>query len=357
MTEERDFFVLCTCFCGGCFLASVLLDEGTTRSCGGHLLLSVMLLLLFCVTGWVLLRGERRVMVMDLILFVCGGCGYAAASLGGGGEIGDFAVREKVGVFLGSLPFEDKECNAFLTAILTGDRRLLSAETKAAFRDSGASHILALSGMHLGIIYSLMAGLLKIIGNSPIAKAIRTSIIIILSGVYTLATGACESLVRAFLFILIKEGCRLTGRKPKGMRVLCCALIIQLTITPLAIDSVGFKLSYLAMCGICILLPKFEELYPKTKFPDPMRKLWSLASMSISCQVFTAPAVWYYFGTFPQYFLITNLIAMPLTSLIMSLGLLGCLLFYLGVCPSFLLSFIENCIQAMIFCLRTISEL
>ncbi len=349
--------MLCTCFCGGCLLASVLRNGGTTRGCGEHLLLFVMLILFFCALGFAVLRGERRVMMMGLILFLCGGCGYTATSLCGAGRVGDFAATTGVRTFLEGLPFEDRESNAFLTAILTGDRRLLSAETKAAFRGSGASHILALSGMHLGIICSLLGGILKIIGNSPIAKAIKGLTIILFSGIYTLATGACESLVRAFLFILIKEGCRLTGRKPKGMRVLCCALIIQLTITPLAIDSVGFQLSYLAMCGICILLPKFEELYPKSKFPDPMRRLWSLVSMSISCQVFTAPAVWYYFGTFPQYFLITNLIAMPLTSIIMSVGLLACLLFYLGICPDFILDSVEACIQAMIFCLKTISEL
>lgn len=299
------------------------------------------------------------IVAMAATFFFIGATGYGSATATAHmGEKRIFAERYATAVkeAIDSISFENSSCNALAKALMTGDRSSLTAEVKESFRKSGASHILALSGMHLGIIYILLGKVLGIMGNSIVARRIRSSAIIAAAGLYTLMTGAGESLVRAFLFILIAEICRMTGRSSTGLRTLCGALMIQLIITPLAVKSVGFQLSYLAMLGIFTLFPVLEAWYPAKKAgTDPIRKIWSLAALSISCQTFTAPLVWFHFRSFPIYFLITNLIAMPLTTIIMTLSI-GCtILTGLGICPGFLVRADEAAIELLMFCLKVIS--
>lgn len=305
------------------------------------------------------LQRSGNILAMAAAFFLIGATGYGAAAatehMSGKRIVAEryaIAVKETID----SISFENRNCNALAKALMTGDRSSLTAEVKDSFRKSGASHILALSGMHLGIIYLLLGRVLGILGNTIVSRRIRSLTIIAAAGFYTLMTGAGESLVRAFLFILIAEICRMTGRSSTGLRTLCGALMIQLIITPLAVKSVGFQLSYLAMLGIFTLFPILEAWYPAKKSgTDPMQKTWSLAALSISCQTFTAPLVWFHFRSFPIYFLITNLIAMPLTTIIMILSI-GCtILTGLGICPEFLVRADEVAIESLMFCLKVIS--
>lgn len=253
-----------------------------------------------------------------------------------------------------TLPFSDEKPGALLKALLTGDRSGLSADTVEAFRRSGASHILALSGLHLGILYLLLSRLTSPFGNSPKARAFRSLLAIGLSGFYTVAVGAGASIVRAFLFILIREVSGLLGRRRDALRTLCLALLVQLAVSPEVIRSTGFQLSYLAMAGIFLIHPHLAAFYPSSKGPDPVRKLWEALSLSLSCQLTTAPLVWLRFGTFPRYFLITNLLALPLTTVTIAAGV-GCTCFQaLGICPlwlveatAFLLETLEGTLQVI----------
>ena len=85
--------------------------------------------------------------------------------------------------------------------------------------------------------------------------------------------------------------------------------------------------------------------------------MWESASLSISCQVFTSPLAWHYFKSFPEYFLLTNLIALPLTSAIMALSIATIALSALGICPVLLVQANDKAIQAIIYCLTVISEM
>lgn len=89
----------------------------------------------------------------------------------------------------------------------------------------------------------------------------------------------------------------------------------------------------------------------------PMKRIWDMAAMSISCQIFTAPAAWYYFGTFPPYFLITNLIAVPLSTAAINLSIPLLILQPLGLCPGILVEADNAVIQAMCRSLEIISGL
>lgn len=300
---------------------------------------------------------------------------------------------------ISSIPFPHEGTAPLVNALLTGDRSSLGSSVMNSFRDSGASHILALSGLHLGIIYGILLKATSIFGKHPTVKAVRSLIIISLCGIYTLATGASPSLVRAFLFILVNETARLTHRSNNPLRVYCAALFIQTAINPQVISSTGFQLSYLAMAGIFLLYPALKKWYPQEEAAGDMliengagrtesdglegviidkgccrarrcwtswmktivsaapRKIWDAAALTISCQVFTGPLAWWKFGTFPKYFLLTNLLSLPLTSAVMLLSVSTSVLFAIGICPDFLISLTDSSASLLLFIMKVISSM
>ena len=259
-----------------------------------------------------------------------------------------------------AIPYPSETTGPLVKALLTGDKSDLTKEITGIFRNSGASHILALSGLHLGVLYLILTRLTLPLGNSPRARKLRYSLIIGAALFYSIMTGAAPSIIRAFLFITINETAKLLGRKREPVRVLLAALTIQLALKPDVISSVGFQLSYMAMAGIFLLYPTLERIYPSSsgskwsKF-NPFRKIWNAAMLSISCQVFTGPIAWHYFHTFPKYFILTNLIALPLTSAIMTLSVATIALSFFEICPETLVILNDHAMEALVFCLKVIS--
>jgi len=261
-----------------------------------------------------------------------------------------------------SIPFESEDTAALIKALLTGDKSGLSRETINTFRSSGAAHILALSGLHIGIIYLIISKCFSIFGNSISSRRIRCGCVIVAAGFYTLMTGAGPSICRAFLFICIRELSGIaTGRKQEPSRTLLICLTVQLALSPEVIRSVGFQLSYLAMCGIVTVLPALQSWYPEASTRlgrlDPMRWIWNAAALAISCQLFTAPLSWLRFHSFPRFFLITNITALPLTTLVMFLSVTIIALRAMGLSPSLLIQADERLISILTGVLETICTL
>ena len=260
----------------------------------------------------------------------------------------------KLRAFIDSLPFRNQETAPLLRALLTGDRSGLSPETVQIFRRSGASHLLALSGLHMGILYLLFDTLTKALGNSPAARRVRFGLVIGAALFFTLMTGAGPSIVRAFLFISLNETLRLLQRPRKASRVLCTALLLQLVLNPSVISSVGFQLSYLAMAGIFLIYPVLEKWYPEGSRYNPLRWLWNTAALGISCQITTAPLAWLRFHTFPIYFLITNLMAIPLTTVLMGTAVAALSLSAVGLCPQLLITATDGLGRLLLWVLEVI---
>lgn len=359
--------------------------------------------LLVALTLTVITSADRR-QAEILLLFLTAGVFCAATStltsLGAVAGKPLFAgLAADFRSMISSIPFPHDGTAPLVNALLTGDRSSLDDSVMNSFRDSGASHILALSGLHLGIIYGILLKVTSIFGKHPTVKAFRSLIIISLCGIYTLATGASPSLVRAFLFILVNETARLTHRSNNPLRVYCAALFIQTAINPQVISSTGFQLSYLAMAGIFLLYPALKKWYPqeeaagdmliekgadltesdglegvmnnkgccrarrcwtswmKTIVSSAPRKIWDAAALTISCQVFTGPLAWWKFGTFPKYFLLTNLLSLPLTSAVMLLSVSTSVLFAIGICPDFLISLTDSSASLLLFIMKVISSM
>ena len=264
---------------------------------------------------------------------------------------------ERLRGLIDAIPFRADETAPLLKALLTGERSGLSRETTALFRESGASHLLALSGLHIGIIYLIFDKLTQVIGHTRTARVLRYAAILSGAGFFTLMTGAGPSTVRAFLFIAIGETLRLTGRRRNSIRVLSLALLVQLAVNPAAVRNLGFQLSYLAMAGIFLLYPILAKWYPEGSSANPLRRIWNMASLSISCQVFTAPLVWLRFHTFPVYFLITNLLAIPLTSMLMGASVLTVGLGAFGACPDLLIKTTDGLCRLLLTVLEVIASM
>ena len=353
--------------------------------------------------------GERALEGLQALIDRCFGDGSTGVSglsgsgaAGGDGLPGSWAAGG--GGLSGTGAMGSDDAAALLKALLTGQRKGLARETVAAFRSSGAAHILALSGLHLGVIYGILTRGLALLGRSRPAMLLRSLIAVAACGFYCLMCGAGPSLVRAFLFICINEFARHSpGRRREPLRVLCAALMVQLVVCPGVIASVGFQLSYLSMAGIFILFPRLDAWYPalsglfrghnsgsrpepssvnldgpdkhkaKTAFIsapdlilespekarkfDPMRRIWSSIALSISCQIPTAPVVWIHFHTFPKYFLLTNLLALPLTEALIISAVLALLLSALGLEPILLIRLVDFLSRTLLSTLHIISGL
>lgn len=354
MDEARDIVLVSFPFAAGVALAQFI------RFPIFHISLALVALLMLLALGGVLRRRIWYGILFFALGMLCGAVGsFAALGMTGwaGMTVGPEMTRralERTDAIIRAMPFPHSSTNELLRALLTGQRDGLSRETVAAFRSAGASHILALSGLHLGIIYLLVSKLLAVLGNGRIIAVVRSMLIVLVAAFYTLMTGASPSTVRALLFIGINELMRHSpGRRKSPLAVWCSALMIQLAVSPWVIRSVGFQLSYLAMLGIFLVYPWMDGFYPREgRGLHPVRWIWSSMALSISCQLFTAPLVWLRFSTFPKFFLLTNLLALPLTSLLMFAAVPLLLLSLCGLSPAWLVwltdalaSILENCLS------------
>jgi len=395
MKEAGDIVSLTFPFAAGVALAQFFLSEVFPFSSLLHAaLILTALLIVLIISGC--LHGKAWYMLLFLALGIfCGslpsgpGLFDVFSTAGGAMKAGDFFGQSQalcpsgdgMSVFeraLGrtialvrSLPFAHEKTEALLQALLTGSKEALSRDTIVAFRAAGASHILALSGLHLGVIYLLLGRVMSVFGNVPVMMAARSAVIVSVCAFYAIMTGASPSIVRALLFIGINELMRFfPDRRKTPIAVWCCALMIQLCLSPEVIRSVGFQLSYLAMLGIFTLFPVLDGWYdasPNTaplrqgkdrkRTTGPMRWIWSSMALSISCQLFTAPLVWVVFGTFPRYFLLTNLLALPLVSALMPFAIVSATLFALGICPDVLLDLTDFFATLLLSLISIIAEL
>ena len=365
MDGANDIVKLVLPFMAGFILFSCLPVE----TYGTYPTASTSLLALTIISILSILRTEsgpkERFLELITILFLSGIfirantvlCQYTATSGGiltrSASEIGR-AMQDCID----RIEFQSESTNAVIKALLTGNRQDIPDETKEAFRSSGAAHILALSGLHLGIIYLLISKLSEIAGNSRNAKTFRSLLCISVCTIYSLATGAGASIIRALIFIIIRETGILLHRKPDLKTILASSIIIHLTINPADISSIGFQLSYAAIAGIAWIHPHLSAIWPNEEQNGTfMRRIWDSASVSISCQLTTGPLAWLYFGTFPQYFILTNLIAIPLTGIIIPTALTTTALSAFGICPHLLIQVTEMLINALCSALSIIGSL
>jgi competence protein ComEC len=218
--------------------------------------------------------------------------------------------------------FEDNlkpESVGIAKALVLGDRDHLDAEALRSFGNSGAMHVLAVSGLHVGMILSM---LIFFFSKFPKwisrYRAILLSVFII--WVYAFITGLSPSVLRAVVMFSLLSFAKLSGRQYSPMNVLFGSAFILLMYDYKMIFDLGFQLSYLAMVGIFTVYPKIRDmLYFKNKL---LRWSWEGTSVSLAAQLFTFPLTLYCFHQFPNYFLLSNIGLMVISNLVLVLGVL-----------------------------------
>ncbi|MBR1947819.1 MAG: ComEC/Rec2 family competence protein, partial [Bacteroidaceae bacterium] len=208
---------------------------------------------------------------------------------------------------------------SLLAAFSVGEKRGFSQELKEVYSDAGVSHLLALSGLHLGLFYMVVVTLLGFAGGSRKWYIARELLALLLLWVFAFVAGLTPSIVRAaVLFSLVSVG-RCLRRDSSSLNSLAFAAMVMLLFSPRLLFDISFQLSFSAVLAIILLTPWLRELFGCNKRGRLYRSAVSLLAVSFSAQVGVLPFVWYYFGTFPLYFLFANLLLVPLATVLMTL--------------------------------------
>ena len=239
------------------------------------------------------------------------------------------------------------ESKQIALALLLGQKESLGKEVKQAYSATGTQHILAVSGLHVGIIYSIL--LLPLTFFKQKGQLLQKSYLVLVLGliwIYALMTGFSPSVVRAVvMFSLVTLG-QMRKRKPSIWNILAFSALLLLVLDPAIQTDLGFQLSYLAVAGIVGLQPILLRMWaPSNRVLD---YFWQMATVTLAAQLITSPLTLHYFHTFPTYFLVANLLIVPLSYIILCAGVPFLLLAWipmvgsaLGAIVDFLL-FVQN---------------
>ncbi|HWR32029.1 MAG TPA: ComEC/Rec2 family competence protein [Chitinophagaceae bacterium] len=225
-----------------------------------------------------------------------------------------YSTRQNVLNILRSNIAGDKELG-LAEALLIGYKNDLEQSLVQSYTNTGVVHIIAISGLHLGLIYWLLIQLFRPLQKRKKIKWMRPVLIIAGLWLFSLLSGAQPSVLRsALMFTCIVAG-ESFGRKSSIFNTLALSAFILLCINPYWLWDVGFQLSYAAVLSIIIFLkPIYNWFYIRNKTLD---FLWKLNAVTIAAQVLTVPLSIYHFHQFPNYFLLTNFVAVPLSSIIL----------------------------------------
>lgn len=223
--------------------------------------------------------------------------------------------REQVATLYRKLGFDGDEF-AVLSALTIGEKADLSEDIRDSYSKAGASHVLALSGLHIGLIYALLFFLLKpFVTKFKWGKYLSFIFLFILLVAFAIFTGLSSSVVRSVCMFSVFICGSLIGKKSFSLNSLAATAWVMLLFKPVWLFDVGFQLSFVAVLSILLIQQPIYDLFPvKRKWA---KYVWGLMSVSISAQLATTPLVLYYFSSFSTYFLLTNIVIIPLVTLVL----------------------------------------
>jgi competence protein ComEC len=208
---------------------------------------------------------------------------------------------------------------AIALALILGDKSLLDSEITASFTNTGAMHVLAVSGLHIGIIMQIMMVFLSQFA-SFISRKNAVILVVVTMWIYAFITGLSPSVLRAVFMFSVLSYAQITGKNYNAINTLFFTGFVLQLVNPYTIFDIGFQLSFLAMLGIFLFYKPIDELLIfKNKL---LQKVWQGTAIGFAAQLMTTPLSLYYFHQFPNYFILTNIGLMASSSLILGFGLL-----------------------------------
>jgi competence protein ComEC len=266
--------------------------------------------------------------------------GFGSRTLKGWSE----EFREFVQFSIGKYNFQPNEL-AVINALLLGERKEISRELLTDYSNAGAIHILAVSGLHVGIIMMLLLKLFSFLSYFKNGKTAQTILIVLILWVFAFIAGLSASVVRAvtmFSFLAIGQQ---FGSKKIILFSLFSSMFFLLIYKPLFLFDVGFQLSYLAVLGIITIQQKvYHFVQFKSKIID---FFWQLITVSLAAQIGVLPLSLYYFHQFPGLFFLSNMVIIPFLGFILMTGILFILLASFQIAPIFLTDFYGGVISVM----------
>ncbi|MCX6282972.1 MAG: ComEC/Rec2 family competence protein [Bacteroidetes bacterium] len=208
-------------------------------------------------------------------------------------------------------------------ALLLGYVNEIDSRLKSAFAASGTMHILSVSGMHVGVIFLFLETILAFLARFRNGIYLKLLIQLLFIWAYAAVTGFSPAVLRAAACLSFILAGKAIKRKPEMLNVISASVFFLLILDPSIITDVGFQLSYLAVAGIVILYKPIYDLYMTHSWLPG--KIWALVAVSIAAQIATCPLSLYYFHRFPNYFILSNLLIVPLSNGIILMGILGLL--------------------------------
>lgn len=242
-----------------------------------------------------------------------------------------------------------------LSALTLGYKRGLDPETKQTFSAAGAMHVLAVSGLHVGIIFGIFAFVFGFLQKQKRGKYFYVILAVLILWGYAFITGLSPSVMRAaamFSLVCIAGNIQ---RQTNIYNTLTVSAFILLLLNPNNLFEVGFQLSYAAVFGIVYLQPKIAGLIVvKTKVG---KFFWALLTVSVAAQIATFPLTAYYFNQFPLYFWLSNLVVIPAVFVLISLGIALLLLSSVPILSGIVAFLTAWAVKLVYFFLETIENL
>ena len=235
-------------------------------------------------------------------------------------------MQQRIALYLKS-KMGDNSQSAILTAFVTGSKESIGKSTKETFRSSGAAHLLALSGLHVGILFMILNRITALFSITLAARRMRVLVVVGCTAAFLAITGFIPSLARAIIMAAICSIAKVWGYRIARAETLVITAFLLICYNPQVVASIGFQLSFAAMAGIMLIMPTLSESLKRVMERWRGRGMASrtiswcaerIAApllLTISCQITTLPLCLYYFQSFSNYYLITNLIAIPVVAI------------------------------------------
>lgn len=219
-----------------------------------------------------------------------------------------YQTRQKAEAKLRHLPLNTEEF-AIVSALVLGDKSMLDYQTKANFSRAGAIHVLSISGLHVGIVFIMLTSLMGQIGKGTVAL-LKALVVILVLWFYAAISGMSPSVTRATLMFSVFVVAKWKSHQYSIYHSMAIAAFVILVINPYAVIHAGFWLSFMAVGSIVYFYPLVNGwMY----FSSPWAKyIWSLIAVSVSAQVGTLALSLYLFDFFPTWFVLSNILVIPL---------------------------------------------
>jgi len=226
---------------------------------------------------------------------------------------------------------------SIIQALLLGQRHDISAETYNDYKNAGAVHILAVSGLHIGILLLLLQFLLRPLEHLTHGRKLKLAIIVILLWGFAFVAGLSASIVRAVTMFTFVAYALYLNKPSNTFNILALSMFfILLVFDPKLLFQVGFQMSYAAVFAIVWMYPLLQKFWsPKNSV---LKKIWQLLSVSVAAQLGVLPISLFYFHQFPGLFFVSNLLIVPALGAILGLGILVIVLALFNMLPPFLVT-------------------